>query len=73
MTDGVTSGTISLHTMRAWKSELEQLGANGDLELLRLVAEQRMRQEEGDPTNHLTPEQIGMIEGFTGIKAEYDG
>ena len=73
MADIGTSGTISLATMRAWKSELEQLGANGDLELLRLVTEQRMRQEEGDPTNHLTSEQIGMIEGFTGIKAEYDG
>jgi hypothetical protein len=72
MTDAGTSGTISLHTMRAWKSELEQLGAGGDLELLRLVAEQRMRQEAGDPTNHLTPEQIGKIEGFTGIKAEYE-
>ncbi len=72
MTDVRTSGTISLHTMRAWKTELELLGANGDMELLRLVAEQRMRQEQGDPTNHLTPQQIGTIEGFTGIKAEYE-
>lgn len=64
--------TISLSTMRAWKSELEQLGAAGDLELLRLVAEQRQRQEDGDLANNLTPEQIGKIEGLTGIKAEYD-
>lgn len=58
--------------MRGWKSGLEQLGAEGDLELLRLVAEQRQRQETGDSTNTLTDEQIGLIEGLTGIRAEYD-
>ena len=42
---------------------MEQLGAEGDLELLRLVAEQRQRQEEGDATNTLSDEQIGLIEG----------
>jgi len=36
------------------------------------VAEQRQRHEEGDPTNALTPEQIGLIEGLTGVRAEYD-
>jgi hypothetical protein len=72
MTDTAQVGTISLRTMRAWKSELEQLGAGGDMELLRLVVEQRQRQEEGDPTNRLTPEQIGLIEGLTGVKAEYE-
>jgi hypothetical protein len=36
------------------------------------VAEQRQRQEAGDPTNTLMPEQIGLIEGLTGIKAEYE-
>jgi hypothetical protein len=72
MTDTDDRGTISLQTMRAWKSELEQLGAGGDLDLLRQVAEQRQRQEEGDGTNRLTAEQIGMIEGLTGIKAEYE-
>jgi hypothetical protein len=66
------AATISLRTMRAWKSELEQLGAAGDLALLRLVAEQRQRQEDGDLTNTLTPEQVGKVEGLTGIKAEYD-
>ena len=63
--------TITIGTMRRWKSGMEQLGAEGDLELLRLVAEQRQRQEEGDATNTLTDEQFGLIEGFTGIKAEY--
>jgi hypothetical protein len=72
MTDVMPSRPISLGTMRSWKSGLEQLGAEGDLNLLRLVSEQRQRQEAGDPTNTLTPEQIGLIEGFTGIKAEYD-
>lgn len=72
MTDVQASGTISLTTMRVWKNELEQLGAKGDLELLRQVADQRMRQELGDPTNLLTPQQVGTIEGFTGIKAEYE-
>jgi hypothetical protein len=72
MTDTAQAGTITLRTMRAWKSELEQLGAAGDLELLRLVAEQRQRQEGGDPTNRLTAEQIGLIEGLTGVKAEYE-
>jgi hypothetical protein len=71
MNDAATAETISLSTMRAWKSGLEQLGAEGDLELLRLVAEQRQRQENGEQTNHLTPQQITMIEGLTGIKAEY--
>jgi hypothetical protein len=64
--------SISLSTMRRWKSSLEQLGAEGDLDLLRKVAEQRDRQEAGDPTNTLTDDQITLIEGFTGIKAEYD-
>lgn len=66
------TGIIGLSTMRAWKSGLEQLGAEGDLELLRLVADQRQRQESGDQINQLTREQIGLIEGLTGIKAEYD-
>jgi hypothetical protein len=64
--------TINIGTMRRWKSALEQLGAEGDLNLLRAVADQRQRQEEGDRTNHLTDEQIGLIEGLTGIKAEYE-
>jgi hypothetical protein len=64
--------SISLGTMRAWKSGLEQLGAEGDLELLRQVAEQRQRQEDGDISNRLSAEQIGMCEGLTGVKAEYD-
>jgi hypothetical protein len=51
---------------------LEQLGAGGDLELLRAVSEQRQRQEEGDSTNMLTQEQISLIEGLTGIKCEYE-
>jgi hypothetical protein len=72
MADMANVGTISLGTMRAWKSELEQLGAAGDLDLLRLVSEQRQRQENGDTTNLLTPEQIGLIEGLTGVKAEYE-
>ena len=72
MSDEGQSRTIRLGTMRTWKSSLEQLGAEGDLELLRLVAEQRQRHEEGDPTNALTPEQIGLIEGLTGVRAEYD-
>ncbi len=55
-----------------WKSGLEQLGAEGDLELLRLVADQRQRQESGDQINQLTREQIGLIEGLTGIKGEHD-
>jgi len=72
MSDVGQMRTISLGTMRQWKSGLEQLGAEGDLELLRLVSEQRQRCEEGDTTNTLTDQQIGLIEGFTGIKAEYD-
>jgi hypothetical protein len=64
--------TISISTMRQWKSGLEQLGAGGDLELLRTVTEQRDRMEQGDTTNQLTAEQIGTVEGLTGIKAEYD-
>jgi hypothetical protein len=64
--------TISITTMRQWKSGLEQLGSEGDLELLRLVLEQRQRQEAGDSTNMLTPEQIGLIEGLTGIKCQYE-
>jgi hypothetical protein len=47
MSDVEQSEAISLSTMRAWKSGLEQLGAAGDLELLRLVADQRQRQESG--------------------------
>jgi hypothetical protein len=69
----VMQSTISLATMRQWKSGLEQLGAGGDLELLRLVVEQRQRQEEGDSTNRLTAQQIAQIEGLTGVKAEYEG
>ena len=64
--------TITIGTMRRWKSAMELIGAEGDLELLRLVAAQRQRQEEGDATNALSDEQIGLIEGFTGIKAEYE-
>jgi len=47
--------------------------AGGDLDLLRAVSEQRERQEAGDSTNMLTEEQIGLIEGLTGIKCEYEG
>jgi hypothetical protein len=72
MSDVGQTRTISLSTMRQWKSGLEQLGAEGDLELLRAVAEQRQRQEEGDTTNMLTAEQIGLIEGLTGVKCEYE-
>ena len=72
MTDTADGGAISLQTMRAWTSELEQLGAAGDLGLLHQVTEQRQRQEEGDPTKRLSPEQIGLIEGLTGIKVAYD-
>lgn len=43
MTDTPDGGTISLQTMRAWKRALEQLGATGDLDLLRQVAEQCQR------------------------------
>ena len=72
MSDVGQTRTISLGTMRQWKSGLEQLGSEGDLELLRAVAEQRQRQEEGDTTNMLTDEQIGLIEGLTGVKCEYE-
>ena len=71
MSDAGQTRTISLGTMRQWKSGLEQLG-EGDLDLLRAVAEQRQRQEEGDTTNMLTDEQIGLIEGLTGINCEYE-
>lgn len=66
------SKAISIRTMRQWKSGLEQLGAGGNMELLRLVAEQRQRQEAGDSTNTLTEAQIADIEALTGIKAEYE-
>ena len=72
MSDVGQTRTISIGTMRQWKSGLEQLGAEGDLNLLRAVSEQRQRQEAGDSTNMLTQEQIGLIEGFTGIKCEYE-
>ena len=72
MSDVGQMRTISIGTMRQWKSGLEQLGAGGDLDLLRVVAEQRQRHEAGDATNMLSNEQIGLIEGFTGIKAEYE-
>jgi hypothetical protein len=42
MSEVASAQSISLGTMRAWKSGLEQLGAEGDLELLRQVAEQGM-------------------------------
>ena len=67
------SRTISIGTMRQWKSGLELLGANGDMDLLRLVAEQRQRNEDGDMTNALSDDQIADIEALTGIKAEYEG
>jgi hypothetical protein len=41
MTSASDPRSISLSTMRRWKSSLEQLGAEGDLDLLRRVAEQR--------------------------------
>ena len=72
MSDVAQSRTISIGTMRRWKSGLEQLGAEGDMELLRLVAAQRLRQEDGDSTNSLTNQQIADIEALTGIKAEYE-
>jgi hypothetical protein len=72
MSDVAQMRTISIGTMRQWKSGLEQLGAEGDLNLLRAVSEQRQRQEAGDSTNMLTQEQIGLIEGLTGIKCEYE-
>ncbi len=72
MSDSAPSRTISLATMRRWKSGLEQLGAEGDMDLLRAVVAQRDRYEQGDHVNRLTAEQIGLIEGFTGIKAEYE-
>lgn len=72
MSDVGQTRTISLATMRHWKSALEQLGGEGDLDLLRAVAEQRQREEQGDTTNMLTDEQIGLIEGLTGIKCEYE-
>ncbi len=72
MSDVGQTRTISLRTMRQWKSALEQLGADGDLDLLRAVVEQRQREEQGDTTNMLTDEQIGLIEGLTGIKCEYE-
>lgn len=73
MSDVGQMRTISIGTMRQWKSGLEQLGSEGDVELLRLVVEQRQRYEAGDTTNTLTNEQIGLIEGLTGIKAESQG
>ena len=72
MSDVGQTRTISLGTMRQWKSALEQLGGEGDLDLLRAVAEQRQREEQGDTTNMLTDEQIGLIEGLTGIKCKYE-
>ena len=72
MSDDGQTRTISIGTKRQWKSGLEQLGAGGDLELLRAVSDQRQRQEEGDSTNMLTQEQISLIEGLTGIKCEYE-
>jgi hypothetical protein len=72
MSDVGQMRTISITTMRQWKSGLEQLGSEGDLELLRVVLEQRQRQEAGDSTNTLTEEQIGLIEGLTGIKCQYE-
>jgi hypothetical protein len=72
MSDVAQMRTIRITTMRSWKSGLEQLGAEGDLELLRAVADQRLRQEAGDGTNSLSDQQIGLIEGLTGIKAVYD-
>jgi hypothetical protein len=72
MSDAGQTRTISLGTMRRWKSGLEQLGAEGDLDLLQAVAGQRQRQEAGDTTNMLTDEQIGLIEGLTGINCEYE-
>jgi hypothetical protein len=72
MSDMAQAQTISLGTMRRWKTSLELLGAQGDLDLLRAVATQRNRYEQGDHANRLTAEQIGLIEGFTGIKAEYE-
>ena len=72
MSDVGQMRTISIGTMRQWKSGLELLGAEGDLDLLRAVSEQRQRQEAGDSTNMLSQEQIVLIEGFTGINAEYE-
>lgn len=72
MSDVGQTRTINIGTMRHWKSGLEQLGAEGNVDLLREVAEQRQRQEAGDSTNMLSAEQIGLIEGLTGIKAEYE-
>ena len=72
MSSAAQSRTIGIGTMRQWKSGLEQLGADGNMELLRLVAEQRQRQEDGDSTNALSDEQIADIEALTGIKAEYE-
>ena len=66
------SRAISIGTMRQWKSGLEQLGADGNMELLQLVVAQRQRQEAGDSSNILTDAQIADAEALTGIKAEYE-
>lgn len=66
------SRAISIGTMRQWKSGLEQLGADGNMQLLQLVVAQRQRQEAGDSSNTLTEAQIADIEALTGIKAEYE-
>ncbi len=72
MSDTGHATTVSIGTMRKWKSGLEQLGAEGDMDLLRAVVAQRERYEQGDRVNQLSADQIGLIEGFTGIKAEYE-
>jgi hypothetical protein len=66
------SRAISIGTMRQRKSGLEQLGADGNMELLQLVVAQRQRQEAGDSSNILTDAQIADAEALTGIKAEYE-
>jgi hypothetical protein len=72
VSDIAPSGTVSIGTLRQWKSSLELLGGEGNLELLRLVADQRERREHGDATSALTPEQVAEVELLTGIKAEYE-
>ena len=48
--------SVSLTTMHSGESGLEQLAAEGDLELLQLVTELRQRQEGGVSINTLTGE-----------------
>ena len=72
MSDVGQTRTISIGTMRQWKSGLEQLGAGGDLAAVAGGLGAATAAGSGRLHEHADAGTDRLIEGLTGIKCEYE-